>query len=165
MTTTHPEHALQVAVVKWCREAITVPYLLNSIDRRAATGQFSHAREKARGCVAGWPDVLLLVQGFPAICIELKAPGKKPDERQLDVMARLRDVGAYASWAECVEGVAVLLLGWGVPLSVAARQMAAYHDRRLAMTHPPKPRAKAMPRKEKPTAARIARAHASGVWK
>lgn len=159
------EHRLQVAVNKWCREAIAVPYLLNSIDRRAATGAFSHAREKARGCVAGWPDIMVLVSGLPAMCVELKAPGKKPEDHQTAVIARIRETGHRAAWCNCVMGFAKLLSDWGVPLSKTALLMADYHDQTLAKVNPPKPRSRASkPREAKPSAARIRKAHASGIW-
>lgn len=53
---------------------------------------------------AGFPDLLGLIPPTGrALFIEVKAPGKKPPQHQLDYLALLRSKGALAFWADSVE--------------------------------------------------------------
>lgn len=56
------------------------------------------------GIPAGFPDLLGVVPGSGrALFIEVKAPGKKPTETQLQMLSLLRTRGAIAYWADSVE--------------------------------------------------------------
>jgi hypothetical protein len=128
----HPEHGLQVMVNKFVRAHVPYPHFFCSIDRRAATSKFDHAREKAAGFVAGCPDTILVCPGFALIAVELKAPGKRPTARQFEVGEAIKRSGHIWAWADSVESYAALLHGWGVPLIGRWDIAAQGHDATLA---------------------------------
>ena len=115
MVKTHPEHALQVRINRWVREHVAQPHFFTGIDRSAKTGQFTHVREKARGIVSGMSDTLLIVEGA-VICVELKAPGNKPTDRQQEVGDAINKAGGIWDWTASVMGYAEILEAAGVPL-------------------------------------------------
>jgi hypothetical protein len=128
----HPEHFLQVMVNKWVRAHCVYPHFFTSVDRSAARSKFDHIRQKAAGQISGVPDTLIVIPRFPLIAIELKAPGKKPTSRQYEVGEALKKAGALWDWADSVESYAMLLHGWGVPLTGAWHIDALGHDATLA---------------------------------
>jgi hypothetical protein len=155
------EHMLQVALVKWCREAIATPHTLLAFDRSRAFGQFSHMREKARGVKAGTPDTLLIVYGVPPIWCELKAPGNKPAPEQEAMGDTLMRLGCYWSWATSVGTYHAWLVSLGIRLHPNAELLATLADAgvlakigraEIKAGKAPRPY---KPREEKPTAARL----------
>lgn len=164
--TAHPEHDLQVKVVQWVRENVPHPHFFFAVDRRQKSGLFSHAREKARGHIAGTPDTVLLFPGLPAITIELKARGKEiveggNQERVGDV---IQATGHLWGWCDTVVGYCALLTSFGVPLGRYAALNAERKDavlegaaikREEAKTGVPSKKRYAKPRVPKPSATRL----------
>lgn len=126
------EHILQVALVRFVREAVSAPHEFMSFDRGKAAGQWSHMREKARGVKAGTPDVLLLVEGKAPIWCELKAPGNKPTEQQIDMGNRLMAVGCWWSWVTSVSTFREWIRSIGVELRANAEFLAMHADASVA---------------------------------
>lgn len=117
--TAHPEHDLQTKIKQWAVENIIVPHFFFAVDRRQSSGQFSHAREKMRGHVAGMSDTGLLVLGFAAIFVELKAEGKevKDGSNQDKVGDAIKATGNHWYWTDTVAGYCQILRDLRVPLS------------------------------------------------
>ena len=122
------EHILQVALVRFVREAVSAPHEFMSFDRGKAAGQWSHMREKARGVKAGTPDVLLLVEGKAPIWCELKAHGNKPTEQQTDMGNRLMAVGCWWSWVTSVSTFYDWIRSIGVEVRANAEFLAMHAD-------------------------------------
>jgi hypothetical protein len=122
------EHILQVALVRFVRDAVSAPHEFLAFDRSKAAGQFSHMREKARGVRAGTPDTLLLVEGKAPIFCELKAPGNKPTEQQIDMGNRLMAVGCWWSWVTSVSTYFEWIKSIGVELRANAEFLAMHAD-------------------------------------
>lgn len=122
------EHILQVALVRFVREAVSAPHEFMSFDRGKAAGQWSHMREKARGVKAGTPDVLLLVEGKAPIWCELKAHGNKPTEQQIDMGNRLMAVGCWWSWVTSVSTFYEWIRSIGIELRANAEFLAMHAD-------------------------------------
>tara|TARA_R110000868_G_scaffold137978_2_gene351709 strand:+ start:1063 stop:1587 length:525 start_codon:yes stop_codon:yes gene_type:complete len=155
------EHLLQVALVKWCREAIATPHTLLGFDRAKALGQFSHMREKARGVRAGTPDTLLIVAGVPPIWAELKAPGNRPTPEQEAMGDTLMRLGCYWSWVTTIGTYHAWMVSLGIRLHPNAELLATMADAsvqskiaRAEIKAGKVPKAY-KPREEKPTAARL----------
>ncbi len=128
----HREHNLQVKIHQFVREVVPQPHFFFAVDRSRATGAHTHAREKARGLIAGTPDTLLLVPDRPAIAIELKAPGNFPTDRQSEVAGAITAAGHLSGWCSSVVGYMRLLRGFGVVLDDRADALAEQHDAVLA---------------------------------
>lgn len=128
----HPEHNLQVKINQWVRECVPMPHFFCGIDRSKATGAHTHAREAARGLIAGTPDTVLLIPHLPGIMIELKTPGNTPTDRQDDVGVAITAAGHLWGWCDSVTGYMALLEGFGVALAPRADVLAARHDAVLA---------------------------------
>lgn len=134
MARSDPEHNLQVQIVKWVRSCVPQPHWFFSSDRAKAFGQFTHAREKARGVKKGQTDTHLLCPGLPAICIELKAKGRElePDGVQEHVGAAIQAAGHLWDWTDTVVGYCAILRSAGVPLAPRAEFWAKHYDAVLA---------------------------------
>lgn len=161
------EHILQGHLVRWVREAVPGGEFF-AFDRSAAYGQWSHARQKARGVRKGTPDTLLCVAEKVPIWCELKAPGEEPDDAQKDIGRKLRDIGHYWFWSTTIEHYWRTIAGFGVYLVPNAEFLALHHDG-LVATVIAKAEAKASigPRRRadlKPSPAKVRRMAATGVW-
>lgn len=60
------------------------------------------------------PDWTFCHPSMPAIWIELKATGKKPEKGQLEFMAKLRHFGYKADWCDSLDGLKLLLSEWRI---------------------------------------------------
>lgn len=126
MRRAQPEHALQVQINKLVRAHVAHPHLFLSVDAAKRTHDLARVREKARGVIAGTPDTLLIVPTLPLIAIELKAPGNKPTDRQIQVGEAIRAAGHLWDWCDSAEGYFAILDGFRVPL-IGAWSIAAQH--------------------------------------
>lgn len=126
--TGHPEQNLQIKINQWVRENVPHPHMFFSVDRSKAGGKFSHARQKMAGHVRGTPDTVLMFPGLPAIAIELKVPGKRPDPYQEEVGKVIQTSGHYWGWCTSVAGYRLLLVSFGVPLGAMSLLHAEHHD-------------------------------------
>jgi len=82
-----------------------------------ANGGLRNPREGARfrrmGVLAGASDLLLWHQGN-AFALELKAPGGRLSEAQLEFLARFNDAGGHSACAEGLDRALACLEGWGL---------------------------------------------------
>jgi hypothetical protein len=126
----YPESDLQTKIKQWTGENVLRPHFFFAVDRRQKSAQFSHSREKMRGHVSGTPDTVLLVPGFPAITVELKAKGKKPEPGgdQEKVGAVIRQCGHHWDWTDTVTGYFQILRDIGVPMGNRAVLSAEAKD-------------------------------------
>src|SRR5215510_3962714 len=69
------------------------------------------ARFKRMGVLAGASDLLLWHRGN-SFALELKAPGGRPTEAQLDFLARFNEAGGHSACAEGVDRVVAVLESW-----------------------------------------------------
>jgi hypothetical protein len=76
------------------------------------------AKLKRMGVLAGASDFLLWHQGN-AFALELKAPGGRPTEAQLNFLARFNEAGGHSACAEGVDRAVAVLEGWGLLRGVA----------------------------------------------
>ena len=123
------EAATQKHVMQFVRENLPGSEFF-AFDRSAPSGRFTHMREKARGVRKGTPDTLLRIAGYPNIWAELKAPGKKPTDEQIDIGRRLEAVGDVWFFADSVVAYATQLRNAGVVMSPRWREHAEDHDAR-----------------------------------
>jgi hypothetical protein len=79
----------------------------NGGARNAKTG----AILKRMGTLAGASDFLLWHQGN-SFALELKAPGGRPTEAQLDFLARFNEAGGHSACAEGVDRAVAVLESW-----------------------------------------------------
>jgi VRR-NUC domain len=77
------------------------------------------ARFKRMGVLAGASDLLLWHRGN-SFALELKSPGGRLSDAQLEFLARFNDAGGHGASAEGVDRAIACLEGWG--LLVGRRQ-------------------------------------------
>lgn len=128
-----PEDLLHFAVAKYLRRAIAHE---GQASRHGATWRSEEARNvgknittnrgksinleainrKARGCIAGVPDIEIIYQGR---ChrIELKAEAGVLSEAQIAYHRILKECGARVVVCRSVEEVQAAIEGWGIPLT------------------------------------------------
>jgi hypothetical protein len=81
----------------------------NGGRRDARTG----AMLKRMGVLAGASDILAWHQGN-AFALELKSPGGRPSDAQLEFLARFNDAGGHSACAESVDRALACLEAWGL---------------------------------------------------
>jgi hypothetical protein len=86
MKRAQPEHALQQKVFVYLRRALPPGSYVTSIDHARKATEAQRLMLRARGVLPGIPDMVVLVAGFPAIWIELKAPSVDEVEAYLHQM-------------------------------------------------------------------------------
>jgi hypothetical protein len=69
------------------------------------------AKLKAMGVLAGAADLLLWHQGN-SFALELKAPGGRPSESQLEFIARFNDADDHTAVAEGIDRAIAVLEAW-----------------------------------------------------
>ena len=122
------EHARQIRIKLFVRDAVTAPHKFLAFDRTRAHGRFSHMRERARGIAPNTPDTLLIVAGMPCIWAEIKDRGQWPGADQLRMLEELRALGTEAFWTDSVVGYYLELAKIGVPMRSGAGLVAAAYD-------------------------------------
>jgi hypothetical protein len=75
--------------------------------------KISAAILKRMGTLAGASDLLLWHQGN-AFALELKAPGGRLSEAQLEFLARFNDAGGHAAVAEGIDRAIAVLESWNL---------------------------------------------------
>jgi hypothetical protein len=68
---------------------------------------------KSMGTLAGAADLLFWHQGN-AFALELKAPGGRLSEAQLEFLARFNDAGGHTAVAEGLDRAIAVLEAWGI---------------------------------------------------
>lgn len=132
------EHILQVRLRLWVREAVVSPHKFFAFDRSAARGQWTHAREKARGIQRSTPDTLLCLQD-EMLWAELKDPRlnldddrfrkRWPDQWQMGM--DLIDIGHSWHWFQSVVAYYEWLIP-GIDLTPNANFLAVQADATVA---------------------------------
>jgi hypothetical protein len=114
-----PEAELQAAVVEHLRWRAKP----DALFLHPANGGTRDIREAARfkrmGVLAGASDLLLWHRGN-SFALELKSPGGRLSDAQLEFLARFNDAGGYSASAEGIDRAIACLEGWG--LLVGRRQ-------------------------------------------
>jgi VRR-NUC domain len=118
-----PEHALQTALTQHLRLRVHPDVLWFHVANQRKADARTGAILKRMGALAGVSDLLLFRPGKCPHCggarlegfaIELKAPGGRLTEAQLNFMARFNDAGGHGASAEGVDRAIACLEGWGL---------------------------------------------------
>ncbi len=109
-----PEDVLQVAIWKALRLLLPPEVVCWSTESRKA-GVREGARRKARGVIAGVPDMTFHWPGGMTY-VELKVPGRVPSDEQLRLHRRLREIGVLVAVATSLTELLVALRAAGCPL-------------------------------------------------
>lgn len=116
MRRAQPEHALQQKVFVYLRRTLPPGSYITSIDHARKATDAQRLMLRSRGVLSGIPDMVALVFGFPAIWIELKAPGGTTSENQIVTAEAITRNGHCCFEARSVDEVERHLLDLGVPL-------------------------------------------------
>lgn len=125
MRRAQPEHALQQKVFVYLRRALPAGSYVTSIDHARKSTEAQRLMLRARGVLPGIPDMVVLVAGFPAIWIELKAPGGTASENQIVTAEAIARNGHRCFEARTVDEVQSYLHQMGVPLAERSPAPAA----------------------------------------
>lgn len=116
-----PEHALQVAVVRYLDLALRWPTVWTGLD--AGAGKMTRAAagmRKARGVRPGWPDILVLCpiddDGTIVLGIELKSGRGRSSPTQELLAVKFADANAHYVVCRSIGEVAQALIDVGIPL-------------------------------------------------
>ena len=108
------EDILHVAIWKALRLVLGAEVVCWSTESRKV-GVREGARRKARGVIAGVPDMTF---HWPSgmLYVELKVPGRTPSDEQHRLHKRLRDIGVSVAVATSLHELLALLRAAGCPL-------------------------------------------------
>jgi hypothetical protein len=81
----------------------------NGEHRDAITG----AKLKRMGVLPGASDLLIWHRGN-AFALELKGPGRRLSEAQLEFHARFNEAGGHTAFADSIDGALNVLTAWGL---------------------------------------------------
>lgn len=113
MSRNRPEAKIQEAVVAHLRQRAPK----DCFWFHPPNGGYRHPREavafKRMGVRAGVPDLILLHQGR-LHALELKAPGGRSTEAQLDARSEIDAAGGFASEAVGLDSALAVLTSWGL---------------------------------------------------
>ena len=103
--------ALQEAIRRWGEPN---GYILG----QEASGAFFGGKRqgaimKSLGWVGGLPDLILIHEGR-VYGLEIKAPGRRPTETQLETLAAMEAAGAFTAVAEGLDRAVATLSMWGL---------------------------------------------------
>jgi hypothetical protein len=116
-----PEAAIQRAVIEHLRLRAKPDVLWLHVPNGGSRDIREAANLKRMGALAGASDLLLFRPGACPHCnsarlegfaLELKAPGGRPSEPQLDFMARFNDAGGHTCIAEGLNQALAALESW-----------------------------------------------------
>jgi hypothetical protein len=118
-----PEAAIQRAVIEHLRLRAKPDVLWLHVPNGGSRDMREAANLKRMGALAGASDLLLFRPGACPHCnsarlegfaLELKAPGGRPSEPQLDFMARFADTGGHTCIAPGLDRALAILEAWGL---------------------------------------------------
>lgn len=119
-----PEEQLQKAVFAYLDVALPRDAVAwHTPNQRGTRKRWENALLKGLGVRKGIPDVLVLWNGR-LHCVELKAPGRKATQTQLEMAEQLKLAGGVWISATSLDGVVGALLGWGIPLRYLPERVA-----------------------------------------
>jgi VRR-NUC domain len=108
-----PEAQLHAAVVEHLRLRAKPDVLWLHCPNGERRDKITGAKLKRMGVLAGASDLLLWHQGN-SFALELKAPGGRLSEAQLEFLARFNDAGGHTAIAEGLDRALACLEGWGL---------------------------------------------------
>lgn len=120
------EDALHLQVAKYLRAVIGPERICNngvaweSIETRGRRSHIEGAKNKARGCVSGTPDVHICYNGRE-YHIELKAEKGTLSDGQREWHQAFRDAGARIAVCRSIDDVCSILAFWEIPTREAKR--------------------------------------------
>ncbi len=130
-----PEHSLQRAVVDYLSAAIAPPgvcrdgTMWHAIDHANARNAMAGAMRKARGVVAGIPDLMIYNRGR-VIGVELKTRTGVLSAAQAQFMNALSDAGGRYHVIRDLGALELLLAGIGIPLRARLLGVSAEQPKR-----------------------------------
>ena len=107
----HPEAAIHAAVCDHLRLRAKPDVLWLHVPNGERRDAITGAKLKRMGTLAGTSDFLLWHQGN-SFALELKAPGGRPSEAQLNFMARFAAAGGHTCFASDVDRALAVLEAW-----------------------------------------------------
>jgi hypothetical protein len=107
----HPEYVIHTAVCEHLRLRAKPDVLWLHPANGERRDKITGAKLKRMGVLAGAADFLLWHQGN-SFALEIKKPGSRPTEAQLDFMARFADAGGHSACAEGVDRAVQILESW-----------------------------------------------------
>lgn len=124
-----PEQTIHKAVVQHLRlrgvPGLVFWHTQNSVWRGGRKAAVQGGIAKGMGVRAGVSDLLMFHAGR-MFCLELKAPGGRPTEHQLEFIADMEKAGAYCCVAEGIDEALGVLEAWQLVQGVVV------HQRRVA---------------------------------
>lgn len=129
----------QEKAVVLARDAIVVPHAFIAHDRARPHGDKDHMWQWKRGAKKGLPDTQTIFQPAPKpesfavergqhCWFEFKSKGEVPDDDQLRMLQRFRDLGDFASWGITLEDLVNFWMCCGVLLVANAHYRAMVLD-------------------------------------
>jgi hypothetical protein len=120
------EAQLQIAVAEHLRWRAKPDVVWIHPANGEARDKITGAKLKRMGVLPGASDLLLWHQGN-SFALELKAPGGRPTETQLDFLARFNEAGGHSAWADDIDRALACLDAWGLlrPLGAASSNRRA----------------------------------------
>ena len=111
----HLEDDLHLAVAQFLNVALPKDSAWTTVEQGGKRDTLEAGRLKAKGVMAGWPDLEVVWRGR-IHCIELKSPKGVLSDDQITMHLALKRAGALIAICRSVEAVEGTLRGWGLPL-------------------------------------------------
>jgi VRR-NUC domain len=108
-----PEDGIHIAVCEHLRLRAKPNVVWLHVPNGGTRNPREAARFKPMGVLPGASDLLLWHQGN-AFALELKAPGGRLSEAQLEFLARFNDAGGHSASAEGLDRALAVLQSWGL---------------------------------------------------
>lgn len=115
----HPEDEIQCTVADHLRSRAHVGVVWWHTPNGGKRNIREAARLKRMGVRAGVSDIIAHHNG-ECFALELKAPGGRPTESQLEFQSEFREAGGHAVVAEGLDEALCILQAWGLLRGVAA---------------------------------------------
>ena len=110
------EEGDQILVVNWFKRKYgeMAAACLHHSPNGGKRGKLAAMRFRSMGVRRGFPDLALYMarHGYCGLAVELKLPGEEPTEDQFAWIARLRDAGWLADWADSIEEAQEIFEGY-----------------------------------------------------
>lgn len=151
------EHKLQTAIYVYLRRALPETAFVTSIDAAHKADPIAGAIRKARGVLAGVPDIHITLDGR-SLWLEIKTVDGRLSEAQERCHEAIRRGGGCVATVRSIGDVEFQLRQWAISLR-AVTLTPAEIDARLAAGAAPKRASRA--RAARPSASQIARVHAA----
>jgi hypothetical protein len=108
-----PENAIHAAVVEHLRMRAKPDVLWIHVPNGGARDARTGAMLKRMGTLAGASDLLFWHRGN-SFALELKSPGGRLSENQLEFFARFNEAGGHTAVAEGIDRALACLSAWGL---------------------------------------------------